>query len=245
MPAAVNLIADRLGIDQVSTYQLQSGCAGAVQALDLACRLLGEEHLIGLVIGADVCVKHLVLDRDTSPIPRAELANHALLGDGAGAAVVASELVPGSIAVRRVLNRFSGLSRPPGQIVRWFGVADRDRRCEPPVEENRPAIAEGVPLLARQAMQEVLGMTGWYPASMSYLLPPQLPGHMTRRINNELGLSGAAEISCIADIGNVGSALPFFQLDLLSDRIVAGERAVAIAIESSKWIKAAVTLEGV
>jgi 3-oxoacyl-[acyl-carrier-protein] synthase-3 len=244
VPATVNLIADRLGIDQVSTYQLQSGCAGALQALDIACRLLDEEHLIGLVVGADICVKHLVLDLDTSSVPPTELANHALLGDGAAAAVVASELVPGSIAVRRVLNRFNGLGRAPGQVVGWFGADDRDR-CQQSVEESHTAIEERVPQLARQAMLEVLGMTGWYASSMSYLLPPQLSGRMARRITKDLGLNGVTEISCVADIGYTGNALPFFQLDLLRDRIVANERAVAIAIESSKWVKTAVTLEGV
>ncbi|SMD20384.1 3-oxoacyl-[acyl-carrier-protein] synthase-3 [Kibdelosporangium aridum] len=242
VPATVNLIADRLGIDQVSTYQLQSGCAGALQALDLACRLLDEEHLIGLVVGADVCVKHLVLDRNTNSVGR---TGHVLFGagDGAGAAVLASELVPGSIAVRRVLNRFSELSRTPGQVVRWFGAADL-AHPEQPVEQDHKAIAQRVPLLARQAMREVLGMTGWYQASVSYLLPPQLPGRVPQHVANELGLADVTEISCVADVGNAGNALPFLQLDLLRDRILAKERAVAIAIEPSKWIKAAVTLEG-
>ncbi|MBP2323421.1 3-oxoacyl-[acyl-carrier-protein] synthase-3 [Kibdelosporangium banguiense] len=238
MPATVNLIADRLGIDQVATYQLQSGCAGALQALDLACRLLDEEHLIGLVVGADVCVKHLVLDRDASSV---RPSGRVLSGDGAGAAVLASELVPGSIAVRRVLNRFSGLGQAPGQVVRWFGAADlADPRQ--PVEEDHKAIAERVPLLARQAMKEILGMTGWHPASMSYLLPPQLPGRVARLVTKELSLTDVTEISSIAHLGN---AVPFFQFDLLRDRILAEQRAVAIAIEPSKWIRAAVTLEGV
>src|SRR5262245_760744 len=65
MPATVNVVADRLGVDQVPTYQLQSGCAGAVQALQLGAMLLrGGGHRVGLVIGGDVCVKHLRLDRD-------------------------------------------------------------------------------------------------------------------------------------------------------------------------------------
>jgi 3-oxoacyl-[acyl-carrier-protein] synthase-3 len=243
-PATVNQIADRLCIDHVSSYQLQSGSTGAIQALDLACRLLDEEHLIGLVVGADVWVKRLVLDLDPTSVAPAQLADHALLGDGAGAAVVASELVPGSIAVRRVLNRFSGFSRAPGQVVRWFGAAGHDRR-DPATEEDLTAAEKRVPLLVRQAMREVLGMTGWFPRSVTHLLPPQVSGRMTRRIIKQLGLTGATEISCVADIGNTGNALPFFQLDLLRDRIRADERAVAIAVEPSMWTKAAVTLEGV
>jgi 3-oxoacyl-[acyl-carrier-protein] synthase-3 len=244
MPATVNLIADRLGIDQVPTYQVQSGCAGAVQALDLARRLLDDEHRTGLVIGADVCAKHVVLDRDASGLAPTELVNYVLFGDGAGAAVVTSEKTPGSITVRQVLNRFTGLGRPPGQVVHWFGAAERNSEQQP-VEEDYKAIEERVPLLAQQAMHEVLAMTGWDTASTSYLLPPQLSGRMTQRIVKELGMDNATEISCVADTGNTGNALPFFQLDLLRERMRPGERAVAIAIESSKWIKGAFTLEGV
>src|SRR5258708_35365961 len=40
MPATVNLVADRLGVDSVPTYQLQSGCSGAVQALEVAYTFL-------------------------------------------------------------------------------------------------------------------------------------------------------------------------------------------------------------
>ncbi|TXS34633.1 thiolase family protein, partial [Streptomyces sp. OR43] len=40
MPATVNVVADRLGVDGVRSFQLQSGCSGAVQALDVAQQLL-------------------------------------------------------------------------------------------------------------------------------------------------------------------------------------------------------------
>lgn len=244
IPATVDLIAERLGVDQVATYQLQSGCASAIQALDLACRLLDEEHLIGLVVGADVWVKHLVLDRDPGSVRPARPDNLVLFGDGAGAAVVASELVPGSVAVRRVVNRFSGLNRASGQIVRWFGPAGAGSDDQP-VEEDHPAITSRVPSLARQAMKEVLGITGWYPASLSYVLPPQLSSRMARSVIDELDLAGAMEINCVADVGNCGNALPYLQFSRLRDRIQAGERAVAIAVDPGKWIKTAVTLEGV
>src|SRR5262245_26000278 len=40
MPATVNVVADVLGIDGVPTFQLQSGCTGAVQALITAHQML-------------------------------------------------------------------------------------------------------------------------------------------------------------------------------------------------------------
>lgn len=39
MPATVNVIADRLRIDGIPTFQLQSGCSGAVQTVDVASPL--------------------------------------------------------------------------------------------------------------------------------------------------------------------------------------------------------------
>jgi 3-oxoacyl-[acyl-carrier-protein] synthase-3 len=244
MPATVNMIVEQLGIDRLPTYQVQSGCAGAIQGLDLTRRLLDDEHRVGLVIGADACAKHVVLDRDVTELQPTELVNYVLFGDGAGAAVVTSEKVPDSIALRSVLNRCCGLGRAPGQIVRWFGAADRYSEQQP-VEEDYKAIEEHVPILALEAMYEALDSMAWNSGSVSYLLPPQLSGRMTERIVEKLGLPGVTEISCVADTGNNGNAMPFLQLDLLRKQLRTGERAVAIAIESSKWIKGAVTLEGV
>lgn len=247
MPAAVNLIASRLCLNHISTYQIQSGCAGAVQAMDLARRLLDDQHRFGLVIGGDASVKHFVADQDMHGLPTAELVNYVLFGDGAGAVVVAAEAVAGAIALRQVLNRFTGLGRAPGQVVRWFGAGDLARgqtELDPPFEEDYKAIEERVPTLAKEALDEILSSTSWDRGSASYLLPPQLSGRMTSRIVTDLALSDAVEISCVAETGNTGNATPFFQLDLLYDRIRPGERAVAIAIESSKWIKGAFTVEG-
>ena len=36
LPTTANEVADRLGLDHLPTYQIQAGCSGAVQALDLA-----------------------------------------------------------------------------------------------------------------------------------------------------------------------------------------------------------------
>jgi 3-oxoacyl-[acyl-carrier-protein] synthase-3 len=37
--------------------------------------------------------------------------------------------------------------------------------------------------------------------------------------------------------------LPFFQLELVVPRMTDGDRALGIAIESSKWIKSGIALE--
>ncbi|WP_381799137.1 3-oxoacyl-ACP synthase III family protein [Streptomyces niveus] len=243
MPATVNHVADQLGLDQVPTLQLQSGCAGAVQALGVAQSMIASgQYRTGLVIGGDVCSKHLDLQRDVSGAAPGDLVNYVLFGDGAGAAVLTDEPRGQGVALRQVLNRFTGLGRKPGQVIEWFGLADRydDRQA---LTEDYKAIEEFVPVMAVEILWEMLGELDWEADQLDYLLPPQLSGRMTRRITEELDVPTAKEISCVADTGNNGNALPFLQMEKLLEGMSGGERALAVAVESSKWIKAGFALE--
>jgi 3-oxoacyl-[acyl-carrier-protein] synthase-3 len=245
MPATVNMVADQLGIDGVPTYQLLSGCTGAVQALDVACKmLLGGGYRTALVIGGDSCAKHLDVNIDVAAQSPAEQVNGMLFGDGAGAAVLSAEPASGAVAVRHVAVRLVGRNRPPGQVVEWFGQAERgDPR--PGVIEDYKAIEESVPTLTVEAFNELLDELGWTEEDVDYLLPPQLSGRMTERITSGLNLPVATKVNCVTEIGNTGNSIPFFQLERAMPRMVAGDRAVAVAIESSKWIKAAFALESI
>lgn len=246
MPTTVNMVADRLGIDGIATFQLQSGCSGAVGALDVARQLMvaSGRPRTALVLGGDVCAKHFDLKASLKGLPPAELVNVLLFGDGAGAAVLSTEPRPGSTALRHLVNRLTGLGREPGQIVEWFGMADRDSDRSA-VREDYKAIEESVPVMAVEVLGTLLDDLGWAPGDVDYLLPPQLSGRMTRKIVERLGLPGAEEISCVTETGNTGNALPFIQLERTLPEMATGDRAVAIAIESSKWIRAAFALERV
>ncbi|MBS2963687.1 3-oxoacyl-ACP synthase III family protein [Actinocrinis puniceicyclus] len=243
MPATVTMVADRLGIDQVPAYQLQSGCTGAVQALQVAEGLLRcADHRTALVIGGDVCAKHLDVGLDLAAMPPGQLVNVVLFGDGAGAAVLGTRPGPGSAVLRRTLVRLVGLGRAPAQTVEWFGLADRLADL-PAGSEDYKAIEQHVPGMADEVFAELLDELDWKKSEVDYLLPPQLSGTMTRRITERLSVSGAREISCVAETGNTANALPFFQLERLLPRMVEGDRAVGVTIESSKWIKAGFALE--
>lgn len=244
MPATVNLVADQLGIHQVPTYQLQSGCAGAVAALQVAAAIVESTRWTGLVIGADSCSKHLVLSRDFAALPATELINYVIFGDGAGAAVITADEVRPGMALRLVVNEFAGLGCPSGQVVHWFNTAGAGAGQQA-VHEDYKAIERRVPPMAADVLRLLLEGTGWSRADLAYLLPPQLSGRMTASIVKALGVDAAEEVSCVADTGNNANALPFLQLDLLAGRIGAGQRAVGIAIESSKWIRTGFAVEGV
>lgn len=244
MPATVNMIASRLGIDGIPTYQLQSGCAGAVQALEVARHLLlGCGYRTALVIAGDSCAKHFDLQADLRAMAPAELVNVVLFGDGAGAAVLSAEPAAGTVALRTALTMFAGKDRAPGQAVEWYGRAELSSG-KAAVAEDYKAIEALVPGLARETLDELLQRLDWKASEVDYILPPQLSGRMTERITAELDLR-AQEITCVRETGNCGNALAFLQIERLLPALDDGERAVGIAIESSKWIKAGFALERV
>jgi 3-oxoacyl-[acyl-carrier-protein] synthase III len=243
MPATVNMIAENLGIDGIPTYQLQSGCTGAVQALSVAYHILKSGgSRTALVLGADTCAKHLDLAADVAKGTPSEQVNGLLFGDGAGAVVLSLEDTPNSAMIRTISLRLSGLHRAPGQIVEWFGLADRQVDV-PAVREDYKAVEESVPKMAAEAFQELLRELGWEESDVDYLLPPQLSGRMTALITSGLYAPLAQEVNCVADIGNTGNSLPFFQIERALSRMTVGDRAVGIAIEASKWIRAGFALE--
>jgi 3-oxoacyl-[acyl-carrier-protein] synthase-3 len=246
MPATVNMVADRLGIDGVPTFQLQSGCAGAFQALDVARKMLaaGDGPRTALVIAGDVCAKHFDLTVDLKTLPPAEMVNAVLFGDAAGAAVLTADPVDGSVVIRHVVNRVCGLGRDPGQIVEWFGMADR-AAAKSAVREDYKAIEHSVPVMAAEILDELLTRVGWAPADVDFVLPPQLSGRMCERIMARLDLPHAVEISCVAETGNTGNALPFLQLERALDKMSDGDRVTGFAVESSKWIKGGFAMEKV
>jgi 3-oxoacyl-[acyl-carrier-protein] synthase-3 len=248
MPTTAAEVASRLGAADVPVYQIQSGCSGAVQALALASALLAVGPGTGLVLGGDVCTKHLDLAADFRRLPPSELVNYVLFGDGAGAAVVGSGPRQGSLSFRSLGHRITGLVLPPGQRVEWYGATGRrDGDRGPAVSEDYKAVEQQVPALAQQAGAELLKDLGWPAETVRHLLPPQLGGRMTALIGSALrealGLSAAAEVSCVADTGNTGNALLFSQLELLLGVIGPGERALGVCVESSRWITAGFALE--
>ncbi len=244
MPATVNVVADRLGIDRVRSFQLQSGCSGAVQALDVARQILlaGQASTV-LVLGGDVIARFYDVTRDLRSAAPAELVNYVLFGDAAGAAVLSTRPGPGSASVRALFTRLVGLGRAPGAVLEWFGPADRNSD-RPAATEDYKAIEQHVPPMTEDVLRELLDELGWKDDDVDLVLPPQLSGRMTRLITGRLALPRAREISCVDEAGNCGNAIVLLQLERALSGLAEGERAVGVSIESSKWIKAGFALEG-
>ncbi|MEA5360361.1 3-oxoacyl-ACP synthase III family protein [Amycolatopsis sp., V23-08] len=247
MPATVNVIADRLGIDGVTTLQLQAGCSGAVQALDTARQLLlAGRHRTALVLGGEVLARFYDLSADLGGLPPEQLVNFVLFGDGAGAAVLTTRDVPGAVSLVTSMTRLEGLGHEPGATLEWFGPVDRDSG-RVPASEDYKAIERRVPLMAGATVDGLLDELDWKDSEVDYLLPPQLSGRMSDRISRHLadhhGLAAAHTVNCVDETGNNGNGLVYFQLERALDRLAEGDRALGVSIESSKWIRAGFALE--
>jgi 3-oxoacyl-[acyl-carrier-protein] synthase-3 len=242
MPTVATELADALGIVGIPILQVQSGCAGSIQALQIASdMLLAKRASSVLVVGADVCTKHYIHNRDFSSVSQSELVNYVLFGDGAGALVLTDDDAPGC-RIPLLSHRFVGLGRPPGQLIDWFGLGDRleDRVA---LKEDYKAIEKNVPILAKEALLYGLDCLSWDSQEISHIFPPQLSGLMTQRILTSFELGAAIDVSCVADTGNCGNALPFLQVHRALESMTDGSRGIGVAIESSKWIQAVFALE--
>jgi 3-oxoacyl-[acyl-carrier-protein] synthase-3 len=254
MPATVNLVAERLGVNNVPTLQLTSGCAGALQGLYTARALLAGGARRGLVIGADTCLKLWPSKRDLKLMKPAEMINFALFGDGAGAAVVDADHEGPGLVLEHIFLRTIGKGRKPAQVVRWFGAdgapvttgANGAQQREPMGEEDYKAIERHVPEMASAILDELATATGWRTGEVEHVLTPQLNGVMTEKIREQLGVRAEQAVPCVAETGNNGNALPFIQLNRLMRRIAKGNgvggRVLVATVESSKWIMSGMAL---
>jgi 3-oxoacyl-[acyl-carrier-protein] synthase-3 len=244
LPTTATVVADRLGLRDLPAYQLQAGSSGPVQALDVAGALLAGGLRAGLVIGGDVTDRFIDVSRPAAGLSQEELFASALFGDGAGAAAVTAEPLGAGLAVRTRLHRFGGPGRAPGRIIDWSGAvrAEPGRRM---LYEDHAAVQENVPGLAVGLLDDLLAGTGWRREDIAHVLPPELSGRMSPRITDRLALTGSREVSCVAEHGNTGNAATLLQLHRLAAESADGERALALAVEPSKWIVAGLALERV
>ena len=102
--------------------------------------------------------------------------------------------------------------------------------------------AEKVPVMSKELLHELLEKMEWKITDVDYFLPPQLSKIMTDKIISHLEIPTEKTLNCVEFTGNNGNALPFLQLEKLFGTMTKNQKAMIIAIESSKWLKAGVTL---
>ncbi len=246
MPASVNVIAERLGMNNIATFQIQTGCAGCVQAFQLAKSLLSDgSYQKALVISGDTTYKFLDLERDFTTMPPDELVNIALFGDGAGASVLATGTDQPGLELIHIVNRLEGLDREPGHVLDWEAVNGNKqlkKEQNQMASEDYKAIENNIPIMTNELIDELLDVGEKDKEEIDYFLPPQLGGNMTNQIIKDCKLNQDRCINRVKNVGNTGNSTPYFQFVEVWDKLKSGDDVMLIAIESSKWIKTGILL---
>ncbi len=237
-PDTAALVQNHLGCRYIPTYDLGgSGCAGFVQALDVArSRILTEPKRI-LVIGVEVISRMISMeDRSTA----------VLFGDGAGAVVLGPE---GGRA--EVLGVVSGTDGSNAEILTLAAGGTRNPFNERSLangDYNRLVMDGGrVFVEAVRRMSEaatgVLEKVGRSLSDVALVIPHQANIRIIDAVRKRMGLDEDMVFVNVHEYGNTGSAtVPFAMWEAVRDgRIHEGDLVVLTAFGAGfHWAAAAV-----
>lgn len=256
LPPLVTFVQEALGIERCATIELRSGCAGSVEALDIA-RMYVERgtHRNAVVIGSEAISPLLVplfLGRDPDQIRMRDRMNPYNFGDGAGAMVVgASEDPDGAGIVGSAIASVGGTRRPGMQIVGAGTHAPIHEQLEAKrlVDLKVDVVESGrfTPHVLTEGLAELLRVTGVAAEEIDLcVIPEGNAGYMVEELKEAdlltpewLALEGKIYEN-LTEVGATGSAAVPLALDdaWRKGRLAHGDRIALLAIETSKWIYA-------
>ena len=199
-PDTASFIQHRLGARQVPAYDLGgSGCAGFLQALDVARSRVREADRRILVIGVEVLSRLMDMnDRSTC----------VLFGDGAGAVIVGRG--------ERAAKILSAVSGTDGSQAHILGMEAGGTRL-PFDAESAPGGRIGVtmdgPKVFKEAVRhmsaagrEALELAGLTLEDLDLVVPHQANLRIIRAVGKKLKLPEEKVFVNVQEVGNTGSA---------------------------------------
>lgn len=237
-PDTAALVQNRLGCRNIPTYDLGgSGCAGFVQAMDVArSRILVEPKQI-LVIGVELITRMISLkDRATA----------VLFGDGAGAVVMGAEK-----GRAEVLDVVSGTDGSAAEILTLAAGGTRNPFNEESlasgdynrlIMDGRKVFIEAVKRMS-EAATEVVEKVGRTLSDVKLVIPHQANLRIIDAVRKRLDLARETVYVNVQEYGNTGSAtVPFAMWEAVkSGRIGEGDLVVLTAFGAGfHWAAAAV-----
>jgi 3-oxoacyl-[acyl-carrier-protein] synthase-3 len=237
-PDTAALLQDRLGCRNVPTYDLGgSGCAGFIQALDVARSRIAFEPKKILVVGVELI---------TRMVDWKDRATAILFGDGAGAVILGPdggraklmEVVSGTEGgFAEILTLASGGTRNPFNA-KTLESGEYNRV----VMDGRKVFTEAVRRMS-QASIEVLEKVGKTAADVALVIPHQANLRIIEAVRKKLGLAEERVYVNVDEYGNTGSAtVPFALYEAWNNkRIREGDLVVLTAFGAGfHWAAAAV-----
>lgn len=237
-PDTAALLQDRLGCRNVPTYDLGgSGCAGFVQALDVARTRIAFEPKRILVVGVELITRMMDWkDRATA----------VLFGDGAGAVVLGPEggrarlldVVSGTEGrYADILTLASGGTRNPfNELTLASGEYNKI------IMDGRRVFTEAVRRMS-EASTDILERIGKKTSDVALVIPHQANLRIIESVRKKLGLEDEQVYVNVDRYGNTGSAtVPFALHEAVGNgRIAEGDLVLLTAFGAGfHWAAAAV-----
>jgi 3-oxoacyl-[acyl-carrier-protein] synthase-3 len=237
-PDTAALVQDLLGCRNIPSYDLGgSGCAGFIQAMDVARARIAFEPKRVLVIGVELITRLMDwTDRATA----------VLFGDGAGAVVLGP--APGRA---ELLDAVSGTDGSAADILTLAAGGTRNPFNEKTlasgdykriVMDGRRVFTDAVVRMSDAAMQ-VLGRIGKTIDDVALVIPHQANLRIIEAVRKRLGIDEDRVYVNVTEYGNTGSAtVPFAMWECVeSGRIREGDLVLLTAFGAGfHWAAAAV-----
>lgn len=236
-PDTAALVQNRLGCRNVPTYDLGgSGCAGFVQALDVArARIVTDPKTI-LVIGVEVITRMISLEDRATAVLFGDGAGAVVVGPGPGRAEVLGVVAGTDGSAAEILTLAAGGTRNPFSA-EALASGDYNRL----VMDGRRVFTEAVRRMS-EAAEEVLGKVGRSMSEVSLVIPHQANLRIIEAVRKKLGLTPDQVYVNVHEYGNTGSAtVPFALWEAVRDnRVTEGDLVVLTAFGAGfHWAAAA------
>lgn len=251
LPPTVTLVQDSLGLERCAAIELRSGCAGAVEALDIARMYLERgQYTTAVVIGSEAISPLIVpifLGQDPRRVRMREKLGIYSFGDGAGAMVLrAGDEGPGvgGSAIACV-----GGGRKPGMQVVGGGTYKpiHEQLADKRLVDLKVDVVESgrfTPFVLTEGMRATVQSAGIDAATVDVcIIPEGNAEYMTDELR-EAGLLTEEWTALehkifenLADVGATGSAAVPLAVDYgwRSGKLQQGQTVMVLAIETSKW----------
>jgi len=263
LPTSASYVQEYLGLEQCAVIEIRAGCAGAVQALDIARRNVADgTYQTAVVIGTEAISPLLVpmyLGREPHEVRMRDRLSLYNFGDGAGAVVMGAgteDAVTGVVANYACVNACLGGRRKPGMQVIGGGTdipyarqSSRKRLMD--IRLDAAGVAKFGPLVFVAALQDLLCRAGLRLADVDACV---LPEGNAEYFTSELEAAGMSRedydhiqdkiVENLTDVGATGSPAVFLALHsgLNEGRIRPHDTVLLVAIEASRYVYAGLSL---
>ncbi len=252
IPSMGALLQDKLGLERCTSLEIRGGCAGAMEAIDIA-RLYLERgsHGTALVVCSEAISPALVstyLGKDPLSIRMRDRMALYLFGDGAGAVILRrTEHDTGILGT--VLRSVGGGKRPGLQVIGGGTHAPLHQQIQSQslqeIRMNVGDIDRNTPHLVADAIAETLEAAGVSAESIDVCVLPEggedeMTDDLERagRLTPQWNALRGKIVENTALVGATGAAAVPLALDdaWVRGRLRPGDRVMVIAIEITKWI---------